>query len=46
MVLPPGGFFVMAGWLLLFSIVRRRAQMRTAAARPAVAETSGACHGA
>ncbi|MBB4198024.1 electron transport complex subunit RsxE [Rhodoblastus sphagnicola] len=49
MVLPPGGFFVMAGWLLLFSIVRRRAQMRAnaqEAANRAAAETSGACHGA
>jgi electron transport complex protein RnfE len=48
MVLPPGGFFVMAGWLLLFSILRRRAQLRTPSATPAAmpAETSGACHGA
>jgi electron transport complex protein RnfE len=45
MVLPPGGFFVMAGWLLVFSIVRRRAQMRVAA-EEAAAQTSGACHGA
>ncbi|MCW2316739.1 electron transport complex protein RnfE [Rhodoblastus acidophilus] len=48
MVLPPGGFFVMAGWLLLFSIVRRRAQMRAQENERAraAAETSGACHGA
>ena len=26
MVLPPGGFFVWRGWLLLFSILRCRAQ--------------------
>jgi electron transport complex protein RnfE len=44
MVLPPGGFFVMAGWLLLFSIVRRH---RTRAAeQPVTIEASGACHGA
>ena len=51
MVLPPGGFFVMAGWLLLFSILRRRAQMKADAEpaqadRAAAAQTSGACHGA
>jgi electron transport complex protein RnfE len=39
MVLPPGGFFVMGGWLMLFAIVRRRR------ARAAVA-TAGASHGA
>ena len=42
MVLPPGGFFVMAGWLLVFEIVRKRG---TAAAR-AVAEPAGVTHGA
>jgi electron transport complex protein RnfE len=42
MVLPPGGFFVMAGWLLVFEIVRKRG---TAAAR-AAAEPAGATHGA
>ena len=26
MVLPPGGFFVMGGWLLLFAIWRKRQQ--------------------
>lgn len=47
MVLPPGGFFVMAGWLLLFSILRRRAQMKADAESAADAlKTSGACHGA
>ena len=48
MVLPPGGFFVMAGWLLLFAIVRRRLAARDAEA-PSVATpaaSSGACHGA
>ncbi|MCW2273687.1 RnfABCDGE type electron transport complex subunit E [Rhodoblastus acidophilus] len=49
MVLPPGGFFVMAGWLLLFSILRRRSQMKADAASVEAADalkTSGACHGA
>ena len=46
MVLPPGGFFVMAGWLLLFSILRRRAMLRAPAAPAASAEPTGACHGA
>jgi electron transport complex protein RnfE len=46
MVLPPGGFFVMAGWLLLFAIVRRRLAARDADARSAPAANSGACHGA
>jgi electron transport complex protein RnfE len=47
MVLPPGGFFVMAGWLLLFAIVRRRLAARDAGAvRSAPAANSGACHGA
>jgi Na+-translocating ferredoxin:NAD+ oxidoreductase subunit E len=32
MVLPPGGFFVMGGWLMLFSVVRRRKAKRLAAA--------------
>jgi Na+-translocating ferredoxin:NAD+ oxidoreductase subunit E len=32
MVLPPGGFFVMGSWLLLFSIIRRRKAQRLAAA--------------
>jgi electron transport complex protein RnfE len=41
MVLPPGGFFVMAGWLLVFEIVRKRA-----AAPAAVVEPAGAPHGA
>jgi electron transport complex protein RnfE len=43
MVLPPGGFFVMGGWLLLFSIVRARR------ARPAQTDdvtAKEACHGA
>jgi electron transport complex protein RnfE len=39
MVLPPGGFFVLAAWLLLFSWFRRRRE-----ARPALAQESG--HGA
>jgi electron transport complex protein RnfE len=26
MVLPPGGFFVLGGWLLLFSLLRSRKQ--------------------
>ncbi|HTY04368.1 MAG TPA: electron transport complex subunit RsxE [Rhodocyclaceae bacterium] len=30
MVLPPGGFFVMGGWLLLFAIVRARRARATA----------------
>jgi electron transport complex protein RnfE len=38
MVLPPGGFFVMGAWLLLFAIVRKR--------REQVAIAKGACHGA
>jgi electron transport complex protein RnfE len=29
MVLPPGGFFVMGGWLLLFAIYRARKERRT-----------------
>ena len=28
MVLPPGGFFVLGGWLLLFSIIKHRRQAR------------------
>lgn len=31
MVLPPGGFFVLGGWLLLFSWLERRKQRRVAA---------------
>lgn len=31
MVLPPGGFIVLGGWLLLFSTLRRRRQARPAA---------------
>jgi len=42
MVLPPGGFFVMAGWLLVFEIVRKRGAL---AARSA-AQTLGVRHGA
>jgi len=30
-VLPPGGFFVLAGWLMLFSVLRRRKIKREAA---------------
>ena len=44
MVLPPGGFFVMGGWLLLFNILRSRRAKAAAAAAPTDAE--GACHGA
>jgi len=39
MVLPPGGFFVMGGWLLLFAIVRSRRARATA-------NTQEARHGA
>jgi len=28
MVLPPGGFFVLAGWLLLFAVLKRRKENR------------------
>lgn len=42
MVLPPGGFFVMAAWLMLFSILRTR-QDRIAAKTDAT--TQGDCHG-
>jgi electron transport complex protein RnfE len=42
MVLPPGGFFVMAGWLLVFEIVRKRQPKPAALA----AQTSEAAHGA
>ena len=42
MVLPPGGFFVMAGWLLVFEIVRKRG----ASAARSAAETLGVGHGA
>jgi electron transport complex protein RnfE len=38
-VLPPGGFFVLAGWLFLFAVVRKRLQ----SAQPAAEEVS---HGA
>jgi electron transport complex protein RnfE len=38
MVLPPGGFFVMGAWLLLFAIVRKR--------REQIAIAKEACHGA
>ncbi len=38
MVLPPGGFFVLGAWLLLFSALRRRKEARLAA--------SGGGHGA
>jgi electron transport complex protein RnfE len=31
MVLPPGGFIVLGGWLLLFSALKRRPQARPAA---------------
>ncbi len=44
MVLPPGGFLVMGGWLLLFSLVRnRKAKAQAAAAETAAKE---AHHGA
>jgi len=33
MVLPPGGFFVLGGWLLLFAWVRRRREARRGARR-------------
>jgi len=39
MVLPPGGFFVMGAWLMLFAIVRRRRDK-------AATKTLGASHGA
>jgi electron transport complex protein RnfE len=42
MVLPPGGFFVMAGWLLLFAILRRRAAQPDGGAEPATADKTGA----
>ncbi|MDD5297702.1 MAG: electron transport complex subunit E [Rhodocyclaceae bacterium] len=32
MVLPPGGFFVMGGWLLLFAIIRKRKEKAALAA--------------
>lgn len=35
MVLPPGGFFVMGGWLLVFALVRARRE-RTAATKEAM----------
>ena len=35
MVLPPGGFFVMGGWLLLFAIVRSRRARATASTQEA-----------
>lgn len=35
MVLPPGGFFVMGGWLLLFAVVRARKERAAASAVPA-----------
>lgn len=35
MVLPPGGFFVMAGWLLLFAIIRKRSALKAAATEEA-----------
>ena len=38
MVLPPGGFIVLGGWLLLFSALKRRKEMRLAA--------QGGSHGA
>jgi electron transport complex protein RnfE len=38
MLLPPGGFFVLGGWLLLFSILRARRAGRAAA--------RGSVHGA
>lgn len=31
MVLPPGGFFVLGGWLLLFSLIKRRQAAKLAA---------------
>jgi electron transport complex protein RnfE len=40
MVLPPGGFFVMGGWLLLFAIYRERKDRGNAA------RTAEASHGA
>ncbi|MGC4079638.1 MAG: electron transport complex subunit RsxE [Rubrivivax sp.] len=43
MVLPPGGFFVMGAWLLVFSIFRRRRRQAEAAAATTPA---GGCHGA
>jgi H+/Na+-translocating ferredoxin:NAD+ oxidoreductase subunit E len=42
MVLPPGGFFVMGGWLFVFSLVRARKARAAAAA----ATAQGAHHGA
>lgn len=38
MVLPPGGFFVMGSWLLLFNIVRKRKKARLAQASDAAIE--------
>jgi len=42
MVLPPGGFFVLAGWLLLFNWLRQRGEQT---ASPAPQDTGGTHHG-
>lgn len=39
MVLPPGGFFVLAGWMIVFAAFRH-----TSEKRKVVAATQGACH--
>ncbi len=38
MLLPPGGFFVLAGWLLLFAWLKERQNQRAAAAKEATAD--------
>ncbi len=38
MLLPPGGFFVLAGWLLLFAWIKERQNQRAAAAKEATAD--------
>ncbi|MBK5936932.1 MAG: electron transport complex subunit E [Halorhodospira halophila] len=38
MLLPPGGFFVLAGWLLLFAWIKERQNKRAAAGKEATAD--------
>lgn len=42
MVLPPGGFFVLAGWLLLFAVIKRRKENRGSGAVIAEGQRHGA----
>ena len=42
MILPSGGFFTLAGWVLLFNWMQKRKERRTAAVEGGLAATEGA----